>query len=118
MGNLWSSDLNIKVDGVKLPAKVLKAIPKVDARGMTAEKAVPLLRNALADASSKVEVLQPASTTLQKDIDVLTRKKQMLNKVLKEAVDSREKYTKNISSLAQLSGGAGSNALGALLKKT
>ena len=116
MGGIFSSDLNIKVQGVKLPAKVLKAVPKIDARSMSAKSALPKLRSALADASGKVDVLQPATATLQQDIDSLTRKKQMIDKVLKEAVDSKSKYTTNLAALAQLSGGAGTDALGTLLK--
>ena len=116
MGQLFSSDLEISVQGVRLPAKVLKAIPKIDARTMPAKKAVPKLRNALANASTKVAVLQPASTALQQDIDTLTRKKQTIDRVLREATDSKAKYTQNIASLSQLSGGAGSNALSTLLK--
>ena len=117
MGALFSSDVTIKVQPIKLPGKVLKGVPKVDARTMSSKKAVPKLRGALLDATKKIDVLQPASTTLQQQIETLTRKKQMVNKVLEEASVSRNRYSSNIEALAKLSGGAGSEALGTLLKK-
>ena len=117
MGGIFSSDLEISVQGVRLPKRILKATPKVDARAMPAKKAVPKLRKALEDATSKVDILQPASTALQQDIDTLARKKSTIDRVLREAADSKKKYTQNIASLAQLSGGAGTNALNTLLKR-
>ena len=77
---------------------------------------MPKLRNALANATDKIKVLQPASTTLDSDIATLTNKKQKINQVLQEATVSQQKYGSNLAALAALSGGAGTNALGTLLE--
>ena len=117
MGGVFSSDLEISVKGVKLPKAVLKATPIVDAKSMRANKAVPQLRGALADASNKVKILQPASITLESDIATLTNKKQKINQVLAAATASQTKYSSDLAALASLSGGAGTNALGTLLNR-